>query len=104
MTSRGPFQPKTFYDFYDSMNWLNGCTARITVNGLMSKWRPVTSGFLMDQYWDQHCVTSVSNMDSGTECTLSNFADDTKLCGVVNMLEERIPSRGTLIGLRDGPM
>ncbi|GAB0181661.1 hypothetical protein GRJ2_000631400 [Grus japonensis] len=28
-------------------------------------------------------------MDNGIECTLSKFANDTKLCGVVNMLEER---------------
>ncbi|GAB0190312.1 cAMP-dependent protein kinase inhibitor alpha [Grus japonensis] len=26
-------------------------------------------------------------MDSGIECTLSKFADDTKPCGVVNTLE-----------------
>ncbi|PKU49466.1 hypothetical protein llap_175 [Limosa lapponica baueri] len=28
-------------------------------------------------------------MDSGIDCTLSKFADNTKLCGAVNMLEGR---------------
>ncbi|GAB0175525.1 mitochondrial enolase superfamily member 1 [Grus japonensis] len=31
----------------------------------------------------------VGDTDSGIECTLSNFADNTKLCGVVAMLEGR---------------
>ena len=31
----------------------------------------------------------VSNMNSGIECTLSKFADDTKLSGVVDTLEGR---------------
>ncbi len=29
-------------------------------------------------------------MDSGIECTLTRLADDTKLCGAVNMLEGRV--------------
>lgn len=29
----------------------------------------------------------VGNMDSGIKCTLSSFADDAKLCGVVDRLE-----------------
>jgi len=45
----------------------------------------------------------VGDMDSGTECTLSKFADDTKLCGVVNTLEGRDAIRGTWTGWRGGP-
>jgi len=33
--------------------------------------------------------TFAGNMNSGTECTLSKFANDTKLCRVVDMLEGR---------------
>lgn len=31
--------------------------------------------------------TFVGDIDSGMECTLSKFVNDTKLCGEVNMLD-----------------
>ena len=41
----------------------------------------------------------VGDMDNGIECTLSKFDDDTKLCGVVNMLEGRDAIQRDLDGL-----
>jgi len=56
----------------------------------MSKWQSVTASVSQGSVFRLILLNIfVGYKDSGIECTLSKFANDTKLCGAVNTLEGR---------------
>lgn len=76
------------YTVYGMMNWLNSRAQRVVVNGATSGWQPATTACFQGSVLGPIVFDIfICHLKGGVECTMSKFADDTKLGSAVGSLK-----------------